>query len=1271
MSFRPFNRQPPRRITHTDHLYGGARHAVALFLSGLVLVTAGAALGLNAWPGQGLLFVQSPSFENFFIGWHGYSLVIAVLFWGSMPRLREQTAVIVAWLPTTAVLWWSLRDSASIGWFGVEDIQAPMLLACGMALPSLAAMLWRSLRPPRQADAKVEAEFRWLLLVMFLGMLVTPAALSFTASLHPHTFDLFALRFDAAAGLGVTPALMDAVDAVPGLREVLALAYSLTPLGFLALALCQLRGRAPHLPHVLLLWVGLTCCALVAYHLFPVTGPKYVFGSGHFVAALRDAAALPLELIVVRPFARNGMPSMHFGWMLAVTVIWFQMGTRPWSRALLTFMTLCVALATLCLGEHYLIDLIVAVPFVLGAIALFTSSVPWSAAERWRTVALGFGCWLAWGLLLRTQIVFFIEHPWACWVLLAATAAVVVAQARALSRFRMLAALRAAVPVVVERTLAAARSARLTRRMGLMFFASGAAALVYQVLFAKELALVFGSTATATFTVLATFLGGMAIGSLIGGALAARVARPVVAYAFVELAIGGFCVVTPVLFAAIQGAYIFLAADMPPASPALLVLRVVLGAGVLLVPTVLMGITLPLLAQALNPRGDRLGGPVAFLYACNTAGAAVGALLTSYAVIPFLGVHSTTLVAALLNLLVALGALELAKALGATPAGSPIDRRAVHAGVPGLRANAGGRRVLAGAWLALGLGGLLSLGLEVVYVHLLSVVAGNSVYAFGLMLATFLVGLALGGECGRRLIERPGIDRAAWLAATQVALAAAVALGAWGWDTIPAYFASFADYPLVTSFGAREAVRGLVCALVMVPPTVCIGASYTLAMDLATTATARRGITMLGTSAALNTAGNIVGVLLFGFVLLPWLGGLVAGKIVAASALVVAAVVTASVATQRARWRLGAALATGVALVVVSPTRLDYELLSSGANVYFAPQKWGTVIDHAESIDGGLTTVTTAQLEDVAVKTLLTNGKFQGNDAKRGEVQAQIGFAALPLLHQGRRDSALVLGYGTGASSRVLHDAGFEHLDIADLSRDVVTMADTHFVSINANVAQQPGVQTYITDGRNLLLLTRRQYDVISIEISSIWFAGAASLYNREFYQLARAKLRPDGVLQQWVQLHHMAPTDLLTIVATLRSEFAFVSLYVVGGQGILIATNDAAHAEPLPAVVAVLDASPRLQPVRELAGRSFADIAGDRLLSPSEVDTFLDRVGLNRELWISTDNNLRLEYSTPKANANRPDRSFQDNVELMRSAQESPQQIHDVKRKMAIADTE
>ncbi len=1225
------------------------KRATRLFAICCLLLCIAAALDLNSWPGQQIAsFIAEPSPRGFMAAFGGYAMLVAIVFWSSGPSVNAQRMVIFAWPLSTFGLWTLLHQQVRIGWFGAVEVDPVMMLFLGMSLPAAAALVSRCWGWSPRINGVAEENLRRLLLLMILFVLVAQPALQLTVSFHPQTYDTFALKFDVAAGWNITSSLTELIEQFPGFRELLTLCYGLTPLAFLALSLQQLHSREKHLPNALLVWVAATLCALIAYHFLPITGPKYVFGVNDFLAKLRAPDGVSLSLVGgAGPNPRNGMPSMHFGWMLIATLVWIQSDTGRWSRIVMLAMTTCVALATLYLGEHYVIDLIVAVPFCLAAIALTTTGVPFERPERWRTVLLGFGCWLTWVLLLRNQITFFLEHPWACWLLTGATVLVVVLQARAMARFRVLANDGIAVDHgdTVEPT--SIETKRLSRRMGAMFFASGVAALIYQVLFAKELALVFGSTATATFTVLATFLGGMAIGSLIGGVLAARVSRPIVVYAFVELAIAVFCTLTPVLFSALQGAYVFLAADVPPASPLLVVLRVALGAGVLLVPTVLMGMTLPLLAQAVNPSGKHLGSSVAWLYACNTAGAALGAIVTSYFVIPTLGVRSTTLIAAAMNLLVALGALELAKAYGALPAPTSASTDASNESRAPITMP-GSRGVLWGALAALGLGGVLSLGLEVAYVHMLSIVAGNSVYAFGLMLATFLVGLALGGEGGRRLLQRNATDRVAWLALSQLGLAASVALGAWGWDLIPAYFASFAGYPIVTSFQSREAVRALVCALVMIPPTVCIGMSYTLAMDIATTSSRYRSITMLGWSAALNTLGNIAGVLLFGFVLLPWLGGLITGKVVALSAVVLSAVVVATIAASPARRWMAAALVAVTALVIASPTRLNYEVLSSGANVYFAAQNWGEVIDRAESIDGGLTTVTRRGAAAEAVTTLLTNGKFQGNDARKGEVQAQIGFAALPLLHQLRRDNALVIGYGTGATSRVFHDAGFQHLDIAELSGDVVTLADTYFEAVNSRVSGLPGVQTHITDGRNFLLLTRRQYDVISIEITSIWFAGAASLYNREFYQLAHSKLRDDGVLQQWVQLHHMSPTDLLTIIGTLRGEFAYVSLYVAGGQGILIATNDAAKGRPVPAAMAMLDDSPRLHAVRDLAGRTFADMANDLLLAPTQVDEFLARTGVNRDLWLSTDNNLRLEYNTPKANAAPPDQSFSINMKLL-----------------------
>lgn len=286
-----------------------------------------------------------------------------------------------------------------------------------------------------------------------------------------------------------------------------------------------------------------------------------------------------------------------------------------------------------------------------------------------------------------------------------------------------------------------------------------------------------------------------------------------------------------------------------------------------------------------------------------------------------------------------------------------------------------------------------------------------------------------------------------------------------------------------------------------------------------------------------------------------------------------------------------------------------------------------------------------------AVKTLLTNGKFQGNDALGGEMQAQIGIAVAPLLHTTERSDALVIGYGTGVTSRVFHEAGFARLDIAELSADVISLANRHFSVVNQEVTRQPGVHLHITDGRNLLLLSERQYDVISIEISSIWFAGAASLYNREFYELVQRRLRPQGVLQQWLQLHRLTPDDLRYVIGTLRSTFRFVSLYVIGGQGILVATNEAGNSAPLPIAADLLARTDSLAEVRRLLSRSANQVAEDQLLGPKEIDLFLTQGEQNKDSWVSTDDNLRLEYDTPKANVNPPQPSFQRNLSLLSAA--------------------
>jgi spermidine synthase len=431
----------------------------------------------------------------------------------------------------------------------------------------------------------------------------------------------------------------------------------------------------------------------------------------------------------------------------------------------------------------------------------------------------------------------------------------------------------------------------------------------------------------------------------------------------------------------------------------------------------------------------------------------------------------------------------------------------------------------------------------------------------------------------------------------------------------------------------------------MFPPALIIGMIYPVAMEIVVQNSPRnQAISMFGNAAALNTFGNILGVLVGAFLLLPWVGVLNSVQFLAAVSGLLGLGLLIFSSWRRRVWAWAAVMPVCV-LFITQPMVLNYQALSSGANVYFSGSGWGEVIDHAESVDGGLTTVVKNQLPNGGknVLTLLTNGKFQGNNAVKGEVQAQIGFALSPLLHTPKREQALVIGYGTGTTSRALNAAGFSHLDIVDLSKDVITLANRHFYDINDRVTEKAGVSTYITDGRNFLLLQNRQYDVIGLELTSIWFAGAASLYNQEFYQLAKRRLKLDGVLQQWVQLHHLEPLDMLHIIGSVRAEFRYVWLYEIGGQGMIIATNDLLR-KPTIENANQLNSNANLTGLLQVYGQGAEALLNNILLTPSAIDKMLVSYDVPENYWVSTDDNLFLEYHTPRGNALNNEKSVAQN---------------------------
>jgi spermidine synthase len=236
-----------------------------------------------------------------------------------------------------------------------------------------------------------------------------------------------------------------------------------------------------------------------------------------------------------------------------------------------------------------------------------------------------------------------------------------------------------------------------------------------------------------------------------------------------------------------------------------------------------------------------------------------------------------------------------------------------------------------------------------------------------------------------------------------------------------------------------------------------------------------------------------------------------------------------------------------------------------------------------------------------------------------------------PLVFVHHYERALVIGLGTGVTAHTVASFPFREIDIAEIAPGIVFAANRFFGHVNGNVLSDPRVKVQLTDGRNFVLLTPHQYDVITIELSNIWFAGASDLYSREFYQRCRARLSHGGVMQQWLQIHHIDTVDLLSVMKTLREVFPHVAFFLGGGQGILVASSEPLEVDY--SLLAPLRDDPRFQ--QGISGSGL--VGGDPLAVLSSLylygDNLTSTVALEPAARVNTDAFPFLAYSTPKGN--------------------------------------
>ena len=774
--------------------------------------------------------------------------------------------------------------------------------------------------------------------------------------------------------------------------------------------------------------------------------------------------------------------------------------------------------------------------------------------------------------------------------------------------------------------------------LALCFFLSGATGLVYQVVWQRMLGLVFGHGVHATTAVLVAFMIGLGLGSVLVARRASRFRNLIVAYGWLEVGIGLYCVALPWLLPVVTGAYVSLHRAFGLSYQAYALVQLVFVVVALLVPTTLMGGTLPVLGQALaRPRGG-LGRTIGLLYAVNTFGAVAGVAVAGYVLLPALGNRLTITLAALANLAVGALAIAYGRARGTDPAPAapltappPLGREA--------------RLTL----IALAVSGAIAMVYEVAWTRALGFMVGSSTYAFTATLVAFLAGIAGGSMVYAWLWGRRRASTR-----TFAVLQACIGLATVGtmllYDRLPELFLrgiAWSDLP-----AGVQLTQVLVCSAALLGITAFIGATFPCAVSVVARDAPRAGEDV-GRAYAVGTLGAIAGCLAGGLVLIPGLGlqtslraAVIANFLLAATLLVAGGL--------GGRWRvagLAAVMLAAVGAWFVPPWSRD--LLASGVAVYakdYMQVGWAGYMarpdDQKFAIafyrDGPTATVTVHRYGDELQMRL--NGKTEVATDDAMSTQLMLGHLPL-LLHPGARH-VMVLGLGGGVTAGAIASHPVERVDVVELEPAVVEAARL-FAGANAGALDDARVRITVADGRNFLLTTPHDYDVIVSEPSNPWISGRAALFTAEMFHHARSRLRPGGIMVQWIQGYSLDAEDLKTVVRTFATVFPTFTVWNSGRGGFLLVGSVGPATVDVRGIQARIDASAAVsQSLAQMQVAGWADVLGLFMLDAADATRMAGQAALN------TDDRLPLEFSAPRALYRATSES---NWRLLAGAQRSP----------------
>jgi spermidine synthase len=732
----------------------------------------------------------------------------------------------------------------------------------------------------------------------------------------------------------------------------------------------------------------------------------------------------------------------------------------------------------------------------------------------------------------------------------------------------------------------------------LLFFLSGASGLVFEIVWMRLLSLTLSVTVYAVATVLAAFMAGLALGAAVAARTADRVHRPLLAYGLIELAVAATAFATPTVLTHLDPGYVWLSHHLGGGGIVFAIARFLLAFAVILVPCSLMGATLPLLGRVVA-REHTVGRQLGALYATNTFGAVAGCLAAGFLLIPQYGLAATSAAAASVSAGVGLLAVLMGRRVEATSS--------APGGGPALGWSS--REVL--VCVAFAVSGFAAMGYEVLWTRGLEPFTHNSTYAYSAILATFLLGIGLGSA-----VIAPRADRLRRPLLALGLVEIGIGLSVIGALLVYARLGTLVPALAGTIGGLSSWSRVMVLvfaetSLMLLVTTLLCGATFPLVARAVVGRVEGLG-GRIATAYAANTVGSIAGALVAGFVLLPALGMRQAFLVIVLMNLAVGVALAlreAAGVTRAVVVALG--LATAIAAPILVPARLFERSFS---------ERFHRLLFYREQA-----TDTVMVTEDARGQRMIRYADGRGT-AGTMTVREDRAYSHIAMLLHPAPRKVLSICFGVGNSLASVLTYPVERVDAVELSPGVIEAAP-FFRASNRDALADPRVRLIIQDGRNFLLTSRETYDVIRLDPPELHSAGVVNLYTREFFELARAHLRPDGVFSIWVNIVMTPEEDLRLIARTLQSVFPYVSVWR-GPLRYSWVFN--ASLEPRPPDAAVILQHLDVPAVRaDLASTGVPDVFAFLLLFVLAGDEVSQFAGPGP---LVTDDHTRLDFSVPRS---------------------------------------